>query len=247
MGGGRAAAARGRRITPTASRSSTGRAPAERRWPSGRAERDRARRRAAWRGPIAGSSGAAAGRPIGRRRRRPRSRPPGLGRRDPLVAVVDDHLGAREEEAEHQVGGDPVDDVAVDERGALRHGRPSASSEQRDPDVAQEDELAGRAGQGAARIEAGHRRHLAASPGTARRRARCRATGRGRGRPRRSSATATRMSSSATVSAPAARGGGAVERDARRPLRRAGRGRPRGRRAAVRLRATTPIATPAAP
>ena len=72
-----------------------------------------------------------------------------------------DHLGAREVEAQHQVGRDAVDRVAVDEqpRGARLAG--VVPADQPDPGVAKEHELAGRPRERAAGIESRHRRHLA--------------------------------------------------------------------------------------
>ena len=69
--------------------------------------------------------------------------------------------GAREEEAEQQIGPDPLDRVAIDERVVAHRDPGLRSCPDRQPDIAQHQELARRTGQGAARIEAGQGRKVA--------------------------------------------------------------------------------------
>ncbi len=139
----------------------------------------------AHRKPVRRRAGAGSG-----RRRLTAEAAPGAGsagsatavRRRPPVGAdrIDD--GAREEEPEHQVGPDPLDVVAVDQRVVAERDaglRPVARTDSRmsrsstnSPD---------RPGQGAARVEAGQRRRARPRPCTARTRGGCGATRRGPG------------------------------------------------------------------
>ena len=181
--------------------------------------------------PRASQAGAPAG---GRRERaaagRPRRRR-GLG--EPAGGADRIDRGAREEEPEHQVGPDPLDRVAIDQRVVADRDAGLGPRADRQPDVAQHQELARRPGQRAAGVEAGQRRQLALE--------------RVRPRlevdvvPRRVDRDARvvvgdrdRMSSLGIVSDPAAWAAGVVEALPGGAVERQRAVRPRGRRAALR-------------
>jgi len=71
------------------------------------------------------------------------------------------HGGARKEEPEHQVGADALDRVAIDQRVVADRDAGLGPGADRQPDVAQQQEFAGRAGQCAPRVEAGQGGELA--------------------------------------------------------------------------------------
>ena len=73
----------------------------------------------------------------------------------------DDRLGAGEEEAELEVALDPLDDVAIDPGQAVLDRTAVGRLHEHQLDMVEEDERAGRPGERASRVEAGHRRHPA--------------------------------------------------------------------------------------
>ncbi len=156
------------------------------------------------------------------------------------------HRGAREEEAQHDVGLDPLDGVAVDQR-VLADRRPAAPRPTRpQSDVAQQHELARSAGSGPApgRSPAASACSPSTTYGPTSRRMACQLAWTGMAES--SSATATRTSSMGIVRSPAGSVGQRVERSPAR--RRSGRSSPVVSRISRTWpgRATTPLAIPPA-